>query len=648
LFLRFASFELNLEVGELRRHGYRIKLQEKPFLILVALLERPGGLVTRDELHQRLWKDNTFVDFDHNLNNAINKLRAALNDSSERPRFIETIPRRGYRFVSEVKVAHNGVKTNTVPPIAVASVPMAPSGAGDGAGVTLAALQAERDPSAIRRRASTRWFSGLAALVLILASGIFSLQRWRRPMQTTPSRIILAVLPFENLTSDASQDYLCDGMTEELIAQLGSLDPDRLGVIARTTAMHYKRTSNTVKEIGIELGAAYVLESSIRLVDNHIRVTTQLIEVRDQRHVWAQSFDRDSSDILGLQQNISLTVAKEIPFHLSGLREPHLHGSRPTNSEAYADYLRGRFFWNKRTREGLETGVSYFKQAIKEDPQYASAYAGLADSYLVLGGGYLPPHQTYQQGEAMAADALALDDDLAAAHTSLAYFKFIDEWDWPGAEREFQRAITLDPSYATAHHWYSLYLSAMGRQPEAVNEIERALELDPFSTVINSNAGAIYYQSGEFEKSRTQLQKTLKLDPNFIPAHGYLGYIYQTTGRYGEALAEYKKAEQISGDPLAYAGDVGRIYAMTGRKPEAQALLQQLQDSSKRQSNVSAYAFCLIYASLGSPDESLNWLAKSIDDREFTATETAHDLRIATLRSHPKFQVYLRQFHLPN
>jgi tetratricopeptide (TPR) repeat protein len=249
----------------------------------------------------------------------------------------------------------------------------------------------------------------------------------------------------------------------------------------------------------------------------------------------------------------------------------------------------------------------------------------------------------------MATDALALDDNLAAAHTSLAYFKFIDEWDWPGAEKEFQRAIAIDPSYATAHHWYALYLSAMGRQTEAINEIEKALELDPFSTVINSNAGAIYYQSGKYDKSHAQMQRTLELDPSFIPAIGYLGYIYQTTGDYGGALAEYIKAQQISGDSLAYVGDVARIYALTGKKAELEGLHQHLVDlSRKRQSNVSAYTFCLLYESLGNPEESLKWLAKSIDEREFTATEVAHDLRISTLRRLPEFHAIVGHFNLPN
>lgn len=647
-FRRFASFEVNLEVGEMRRHGYRIRLQEKPFQILVALLERPGALVTRDELHQRLWPDNIFVDFDHNLNNAINKLRDALNDSSENPRFIETIPRRGYRFLADVEIGHDGTSVEFATPAVEEEVRALSIGQEDEEATQAAPFHIENEHSVLSPRSSwARWLSGLAGLLLASGVGIFYLLRWMHPRPAAPSRAMIVVLPFENLTGDPSQEYFCDGMTEELIAQLGNLDPDRLSVIARTTAMHYKGSPMTIKEIAHELGVEYVLESSIRRLDNHIRVTTQLIHAAEERHLWAQSFDRDSTDLLGLQQSVSLAVSNEIPLHMNKLKGARLHDNHPADSVAYENYLRGRFFWNKRSKEGLNKGIFYFKEAIKEDPQYARAYAGLADSYLVLGGGYMSPHQTYLQGESAATEALARDGDLAEAHTSLAYFKFIDEWDWQGADREFKQAISLDPSYATAHHWYALYLSAMGRQPEAINEIEKALVLDPLSVVINANAGAIYYQSGDYEKSLQQLQKTLELDPNFVPAHGYLGYVYETRRNYAQALTEYKRAQQLSGDQLAYAGDVGWIYALTGRKTEAQALLRPLQDASKGHSDVSAYTFCLIYTSLGDPEEALKWLAKSIEDREFTATEMTHDLRIDALRSNPQFEVFRREFNIP-
>jgi TolB-like protein/DNA-binding winged helix-turn-helix (wHTH) protein/Tfp pilus assembly protein PilF len=642
----FNKFEVRLETGELWRYGHRIRIQEKPFQILAILLEHPGDLVTRDELCRRLWPDNTFVDFDHNLNNAVNKLRDALSDSSEKPRLVETVPRRGYRFITAVEVVRNGgedfqhTKITTIESAGHSKV------ATEAAALQVATNQTskKRTPNSARRTVLV-----FAAVMLpLIVTAVVAREEFNRSFKPAARRTMMLVLPFENLTGDPGQDYFCDGMTEELISQLGNIDPDSLGIIARTTSMHYKGTSKTISEIAGELGVGYVLESSIRRVDHRMRITSQLIQARDQRHLWAQTFDRESSDSLGLQRDVSFAIAEEIPVYLPAVKAANPQSPKPRNSEAYLDCLRGRYFWDKRSKESLDKGVLYFKQAIKEDPQYAPAYAGLADSYLVLGGGYAPPHETYQHGEAAAAEALALDGNLAEAHISLAYFKFIDEWDWDGANREFRRAIALNPGYATAHHWYALYLSGMGRMTESVSEIEKALQLDPLSTVINSNAGAIFYQNGEYEKARAQLQKTLELDPHFSPAIGYLGYIYETKGKYEEALAEYKKAQEASGNPLSYIGDVARIYVKTGRKVEAEDLLRKFPIDSERQSKLSPYTRCLIYASLGDTSKAFKWLAKSIEEREFTATEFSHDLRIENLRGDSRFDQLRRQFNIPD
>ncbi len=641
--LRFGTYQLDLDLHQLTKYGNKIRLPEQSFKILAMLIAAPGRLVSREQLQAELWPGNTFVDFERGLTVAVNRLRCLLADSSENPRYIETIPRLGYRFIASVKVISDDSLLLMRPgQPAPASLNVANSFSSPPPNIWSKNLQMK--PS----RSLAYAFSGIASLLFLAIALAVVWPRLPHSNSSAAVPVRMLILPFQNLTGDVSQEFLCDGMTEELISQLGGLEPDRLSVLARTTAMHYKGSSKTIKQITREVGADYVLEGSIRRVDNHIRVTTQLIQGPQERHLWAQSFDRGSSDILGLQQGVSLAVANEVSFRLRKLSDTHLRDTQPRNPEAYADYLRGRFFWNKRNRDGLDKGVFYFRQAIKEDGKYAAAYAGLADSYLVLGGGYLPPHQTYLQGEAAAADALALDGNLAEAHTSLAFFKFIDEWDWAGADREFRRAITLDPGYATAHHWYALYLSAMGRMPESINEIQKALELDPLSLVINSNAGAIYYQAGDYQRSEKQLRRTLELDPRFVPAYGYLGYVYQVTGRYGDALAEYRKAQEISGDPLSYGGDVGRIYGLTGRKREAQVILRQLQERAQRQSDMSAYAICLIYTTLGNSKEALKWLAKAVDERDFTATEMTHDLRIETLRSTPQFDTFRRQFKRTN
>jgi TolB-like protein/DNA-binding winged helix-turn-helix (wHTH) protein/tetratricopeptide (TPR) repeat protein len=644
--LCFGAYHLDFDLHQLTKYGNKIRLPEQSFKILAMLIAAPGRLVSREELQVELWPANTFVDFERGLTVAVNRLRCLLADSPENPRFIETIPRLGYRFVASVEVISDGTLLLMRPgqPVPEPSASLNVAHAFSSPPLNILSKSPRMKPS----RSLAYVFSGIASLLFLAIALAVVWPRFTHSYSSAAVPVRMLILPFQNLTGDASQEFLCDGMTEELISQLGGLDPDGLSVLARTTAMHYKGSSKTIKQITREVGADYVLEGSIRRVDNHIRVTTQLIQGPQERHLWAQSFDRGSSDILGLQQSVSLAVANEVPFRLRKLSDTHLRDTQPGNPAAYADYLRGRFFWNKRNRDGLDKGVFYFRQAIKEDGKYAVAYAGLADSYLVLGGGYLPPHQTYLQGEAAAADALALDGNLAEAHTSLAFFKFIDEWDWSGADREFRRAITLDPGYATAHHWYALYLSAMGRMPESINEIQKALELDPLSLVINSNAGAIYYQAGDYQRSEKQLRRTLELDPNFVPAYGYLGYVYQVTGRYGDALAEYRRAQEISGDPLSYGGDVGRIYGLTGRKREAQVILRQLQERAQRQSDMSAYAVCLIYTALGNSKEALKWLAKAVDERDFTATEMTHDLRIETLRSTPQFDTFRRQFKLTN
>lgn len=639
--LAFGPFQIALETHELRKLGTRVRIPEQSFQLLALLLESPGELVTRETLRSRLWSPDTYVDFDRSLTVAMNRLRAALADSAEKPRYIETLPRLGYRFIANIEVIADGPKDEPSR-LELAAVPENPPGSGSAPQLAIQPFPAPRPAL----RPSNYQLLALAALLVVITVAI----AWRRfhPPVPTASRTMMVILPFENLTGDPGQDYFCEGMTEELIAQLGNLDPEHLGIIARTTAMHYKGTSRTVKEIGSELGVGYVLESSIRRLDHRVRITTQLIQVQDQRHLWARTFDRESSDILGMQRDVSRNIADEVPTYLNLPRETRRSPTPPENSEAYVDYLKGHYFWNQRSPEALQKSIEYFKAAIDKDPSYARAYAGLADAYLVLGGGLFPPHQAYQMGETAAAKALARDADLAEAHCSLAYFKFIDQWDWQGADQEFTRALSLDPGLAPAHHWYAIYLSAMNRMPDAIREIEKAHELDPLSAAINANLGAIYYQAGDYDRSLRELQKTVELDPNFVAAVGYMGYVYQVTERYDEALAQYKKAQQITGSPLSYLGDVGRIYALTGRSEEARVLLHTSQGYSKSQPHLSAFTLCLIHASLGDKDEAFKLLQKSIDDREFTATEMTHDLRIDNLRADPRFADLLREFNIPH
>ncbi|HKV41528.1 MAG TPA: winged helix-turn-helix domain-containing protein, partial [Blastocatellia bacterium] len=446
--LRFGPFEAELQAGELRKQGLKVRLQDQPFQILVMLLERPGELVTRQEIHQKLWPADTFVGFDHGLNNAINRLREALGDSAETPRFIETLPRKGYRFIALV--------------------------AGDGQLAEYPAAAAtpvvETRPLDPRSSARPRFLVTILVCCFALALAGMVYLGWRR-MRATPASsskyVMLAVLPFQNLSGDPSQDYFSDGLTEEMIAQLGALSPDQLGVIARTTTMAYKHTSKSVQQIGSELGVAYVLESSVRRDGDQVRISVQLVRVHDQVHVWAHSYDRHISHSIELQEEVARAVAEQIEVKLSpafrGRTNPH-----PLDADANEAYLRGRYFWNQFTSEGYRKAITYFEKAIERDPNFAEAYSGLADSYhFLMVTDSMPTSDGNPKGLAAARRAVFLGGNLAESHASLAVALARSEWNWSGAEVELKRAIALNPSYSMAHRIYAANLGTTGRHHEA-------------------------------------------------------------------------------------------------------------------------------------------------------------------------------------
>jgi TolB-like protein/DNA-binding winged helix-turn-helix (wHTH) protein len=437
--IRFGVFELDLAAGELRKSGIKVRLQEQPFQILSLLLERPGQVVTRDEIQQKLWPDGTFVDFEHSLNAAVKRLREALEDSADNPQFVETVPRRGYRFIYPVE-GHAARSRRWVWALALAALP--------------------------------------ALLTLLLALNVGGLRDRLWPRADSPAkRIMLAVLPCDNLSGDPEQEYFSDGMTDEMIAQLGRLQPARLGVIARTSAMHYKGTDKHVDEIGRELGVEYILECSVRREGDRVRITAQLIQVSDQTHLWAASYERELAGIFAIQSEVSRQIARSLEVELLPAERARPSGAGTINPEAYEAYLKGRYFWNKRTEEGIKKSLDYFQQAVARDPDYALAYSGLADAYLVgIFVGYLPSQDNHPKGLAAALRAVELDDTLAEAHASLANFEI---GNWLVEEKELKRAIELNPNYAPARIWYAMHLSARGRHEEALAEGKKALELDP-------------------------------------------------------------------------------------------------------------------------------------------------------------------------
>ncbi len=644
--VRFGVFEVDLRLGELRKNALKLKLQDQPFQVLALLLEHPGDLISREELRKKLWPYDTFVDFDHGINIAIHKLREALNDSAEKPRFIETLDRRGYRFIFPIEsVEFEDTSPTPAPRLATpAEVSPIPPVSG-------ALLQDSGTAPGVRPpRPIERWWglrATLAAVIVVLA-----LLAWKYLIPTHPTtNVMMAILPFDNLSGDPGQDYFSDGLTEEMIAQLGRLQPERLGVIAWTSAKTYKSSTKNIRQIGRELGVQYILEGSVRRAGNRVRITAQLIQVRAQTPILTETYERDMSDVLGLQSDVARAIAGEIQLKLTPQQQAHLESTPSVNPAAYDAYVKGRFYWNKRTGDGFKKGMAFFQQAIQQDPNYAPAYAGLADSYALLGSiaiGYeaLPPREAMPKAEEAALNALRIDDTLAEAHTSLAYARLSYDWDWAGAEREFKRALALNPGYATGHQWYALYLSAMGRQADAMAEIKRARELDPLSLAIYATAAQLSIFARQYDQAIQQCQKALELDPDSVLAHYNLGRAYEEKGMYAEAITVFRKGKALPGGVPGLTMALGHAYALSGNRGEAQKAMQELIDLSK-QRYVPALYVAAIYAALGEKDQGFQWLNKAYNERSDYVVYLRRDPMSDPGRSDPRFQDMMHRIGLP-
>jgi TolB-like protein/DNA-binding winged helix-turn-helix (wHTH) protein/Tfp pilus assembly protein PilF len=631
--LRFGVFELDLRAGELRKHGLLVRLQEQPLQVLTMLLEQPGELVTREELQKKLWPANTFVDFDHGLNKAISKIRDALGDSAESPRFVETVSRRGYRFLAEVKAADTGPVRS--PDVALSRHPTT-----DTQG---------RVPSAVKpatpkhRLPSLAWKISLLVLFILLAS----FATWKFYSKNLPSTKIrsLAVLPLESLSADASQDYFADGMTDELITDLGQISA--LRVISRTSVMPYKRARKPLPQIAKELNVDAVVEGTVLRSGDRVRITAQLIEATADKHLWAGSYEGDLRDALTLQNQVARSIAEQIRISLSPQEQAVLKSAKVVNPEAYEAYLKGRYFWNKRTADGLKTAVDYFNQAIAKDPNYAQAYTGLADTYALLGDwqyGVMSPKEAFPKAKAAAIKALELDSTLSEAHNSLAFCFDAFDWDLESAGKEFQRAIELNPGYATAHHWYAWHLSLLGRYGEAIEEMRKAKDLDPLSLIINSDLAELLVIAHFYDESIAQSRKTIEMDPNFALAHNQLAQAYLHKHMYDEAIAELQKAVDLSGGSPTCIANLARAYAASGRSKEAVKLLSDLKNRSNR-SYFDASEIAVIYAALGDNDQAMNWLEKGYEERFNPGVLLRPGFD--PLRSDPRFKDLVRRIGFP-
>src|SRR6202140_2271866 len=600
--LRFGVFELDRHAGELRKHGLRVRLQEQPFHILAMLLEHPGEVVTREELQKKLWPADTFVDFDHGLNKAISKIREALGDSAESPPFVETVARRGYRFLAEVRPADAASVRS--PELATQLHPE--PGSGDRADLTGKSAKPKQ------LLPSLGW--KISAFVVFLLTA--SLAAWKLHSGNRPPIVIrsLAVLPLESLSNDASQDYFADGMTDELISGLGQISA--LRVISRPSVMAYKHVRKPLPQIARELNVDAVVEGTVLRSGDQVRITAQLIEASSDKHLWSQSYQGELRDTLALQNQVARAIADQIRVNLNPQEQAALKNVKVVNPQAYESYLKGRYFWNKRTADGLKVALAYFNQAIDEDPKYAQAYSGLADTYSLLGDwqyAVMTPKEALPKAKAAAIKALELNSTLGEAHNSLAFCLDGFDWDFDSAGKEFRRAIELNPGYATAHHWLAWHLSLLGRYDEAIAEMRKAENLDPLSLIINADLAELLVLAHSYDESIRQSRKTIEMDPNFALAHNQLAQAYLQKHMYDEAVAELQKAVQLSGTSPTCIANLARAYVVSGRRSEALELLSELKKRSNPDySNASEIA--MIYASLGDTAQAMNWLEKGFEE----------------------------------
>ncbi|HWR15709.1 MAG TPA: winged helix-turn-helix domain-containing protein [Terriglobales bacterium] len=609
------SFELDIERHELRRYGQLVRLERIPLDILILLAEKRGEVVSREEMVASVWGAGTYLDTDNAINGAIRKIRQVLKDNPEEPKYIQTIPNKGYRFIAEIQP-----RVTTVEP-----KPEGPQ---------------EIQPNKVR----SKWvpFAAAAVLVVVAMAAYFATSRSARRPEISDRKYMLAVLPFENLTGDPNQDYFTDGLTEEMISHLGNLDPEHLGVIARTSVMQYKNNRDGLSRVGQELGVDYVLEGSVRRESGKVRITAQLILMKDQTHIWARQYDRALTNILELENELANEVAQEITLTLIKKRDANSRAPRtmsPREYAAYDAYLRGRYFWNRRTVEGFQQAIQAFEEAVEKDPDYALAYVGLADTYALLSAfDIAPKSESMPKAREAAAKALALDDKLAEAHASMALIVQNYDWDWPKAEAEYKRAIELDPNYATAHHWYAEFLTLQSRFSEALDEIERARLLDPRSLIISSDRGAILYSARRYREAIQQFREVLQMEPNFRRAR-IIVFAYAAEGLTQDALREAAESQKVEDGPFTWALQA-YAHGRAGQKSEAKRFLHKLEEErSRRYVNSSR----LITANLGVGDyeQALKWCEQGLSERATVIPWLRVDPLYDPLRSDPRFHALL-------
>jgi len=465
------------------------------------------------------------------------------------------------------------------------------------------------------------------------------------PTPARPSRVMLAVLPFENMSGRKDQEYFSEGLTEEMITQLGRMNPDRFGVIARTSAMRYKNSTKTIHQIGQELNVSHILEGSVRRASGRVRITAQLIQVSDQTHLWAESYERSSGDILALQSDVAEEVARQIQIRLSPREHGRIAASASISADAYEAYLRGRYLWNQRTLEALQKSIKQFEKAIRTDSNYAAAFAGMADSYLTLqDDGYLPTLEATAAAKRAASEAIRHDKTLAEPHISLAHAYF-HEFNWCAAEREFKRGLELNPNYAIGHFYFANYFLAQGQLENALAEAQHAKALDPVSLPVRSNTAMALYYAGQYDQAIEQCLQVLEIDPDFCRSYEDLGRVYWKKGMRGEAIRAFKKAVRCSSRGSLYVAQLAQAYAAEGRREDALHLLEELTERA-RERYVSPYAFALVHTGMGNKDQAFAWLSRAYDERASTLPFLKTNPALASLHSDPRFHTLIRRMNL--
>lgn len=634
--VRFGVFELDLRTGELRKSGVRVNLSDQPFQVLRALLERPGDLVTREELRRRLWPAETFVDFERGLNAAVRRLREALGDAADVPRFVETLPRRGYRFIAPVSRQPEPAEPEPlVSDIADAAVP-------------LPRITAPRRPI---RAWAARSIAGLAAMAAMVAVVLWASAPRHPSPQPPPGlhRSMLAVLPFQNLTGDPAQEYISDGMTEELISQLGRLDPSRLGVIARTSVMPFKDTTKAAGRIASDLGVSHLLEGSVRTTTDRVRITVRLIDAGTASQLWAGEYEREVGSLLTLQRDVAEAVTGQIMPSLGVTRsnvdaEARRHSAAP---EAYEHYLRGRYHLERDTTEGLHKALAHFQTAIELDASYALAYSGLADTYASLGnGGFRPMSDAYLLAKNAALKALAIDEMLGEAHNSLAVITTEYYWAWADADRHFTRAIELNPNDETALRKYSFYLACMRRHEESIAFSKRSRRLNPVSPVAQFQVAMNLYLARRYDEAIAEAAATLDLAPVFGAAHVLLGRVYVAQGKLDRAIGELDRAHALMGPRPDVMTPRAYVLARSGRRIEARAMLDELRRISQPR-DPAPIRIAFLHIGLGETDRAFEWLDKAIDARDWQMALLNIEPAFDTLRSDQRFAGLVERVGLP-